>query len=156
MVRHRSPQAPAKPKFLLLKNYLAVVRASAGSNMFRKLYYKVGTRDIEVLGDGNLSCAVFVSSVLKIFSLIPEIHTTVKETEHDLRRAGWREVGTPATGSVIIWKAKRFKNGPHKHIGFCLGDGRAISNNSKKRSPQIHAWDYRPVEKILWHKKLEY
>ena len=95
-----------KPKLLLLKSYLAVAKASVGSNIFRRLYYKIGNREIEVLGDGNLSCATFVSFVLKIFSLVPEIHTTVKETEKDLRRVGWHTIKKPRPGAVIVYRPK--------------------------------------------------
>ncbi|HUZ93034.1 MAG TPA: NlpC/P60 family protein [Candidatus Paceibacterota bacterium] len=147
--------AAAKPKFILLKNCLAVARGSAGSNAFRKLYYKIGGREIDVLRDGDLSCAVFVSFILKIFSLIPEIHTTVKATEADLGRAGWREIKQPRPGAIVFYGPKTFKSGEtHRHIGIYLGSGRAISNSSKNRSPKIHKWNYRPVEKILFHKRL--
>jgi hypothetical protein len=146
----------AKPKFLLLENYLAVAKASVDSNVFRKLYYKIGNRKIEVLNDGDLSCAAFVSFILKIFSLIPEIHTTVRETEKDLRRAGWFTVRKPRPGAIIVYGPKITSSGEtHKHLGIYLGGGKAISNRDFKKSPKIDTWDYRSVEKILWHKKLE-
>ncbi len=149
-----------KPRFLLLKNYLTVARASAGSNLFRKLYYEVGAassgRHIEVLRDGNLSCAVFVSFVLKIFSLIPEIHTTVQETENDLRRAGWGRIKKPRLGAVIVYAPQTVSSGErHKHLGIYLGGGKAVSNRDFKKSPHVDAWNYRPVEKILFHPKLK-
>lgn len=161
-----------KPKFLLLKNYLAVAKASVGSNLFRKLYYEVHgitpswlashfgkerkKRIVEILRDGNLSCAFFISAILKIFSLIPEIHTTVRGTLEDLKHSGWREIKRPRPGSIIVWGSEKSKNGGvHKHIGIYLGDGKVISNRDFKKSPKIDRWDYRPVEKILWHKKLK-
>ncbi len=146
----------AKPKFLLLKNLLTVARASAGSNAFRKLHYSIDGHEIEALRDGDLSCAVFVSFILKIFSLIPEIHTTVRATVADLERSGWKAVKMPRRGAVIVYKEKFFsKSGEtHKHIGIFLGEGYAISNISKKRSPGIHEWNYRPIEKILFHPRL--
>lgn len=161
----------AKPKFLLLKNYLTVVRGSVGSNLFRKLYYEVHgstpswlaphfdkerkKRVVEILCDGDLSCAFFVSSILKIFSLIPEIHTTIRGTLENLMSAGWREIKRPRPGAIVVWGPKKSKNGGvHKHIGFYLGAGTAVSNSSKKRSPRVHPWNYRPVEKILHHPTL--
>lgn len=144
-----------KPKFLLLKNYLTVARASVGSPMFRKLYYEIGERETEVLRDGDLSCAVFVSTILKIFSLVPKIHTTVKWTVAGMKRAGWQPIKKPRPGAVIVYGPKKFKSGEtHKHVGIYVGNGKAVSNSSKNRSPKIHKWNYRPVEEILWNNKL--
>ncbi len=145
-----------KPAFLLLKNLLTVARGSTGSNAFRKLYYHVDGHEIEALRDGDLSCAVFVSFILKIFSLIPGIHTTVKATVIDLERSGWRTIKKTRPGAILVYRAKYFPRikETHRHVGIFLGKGKAISNVSKKRSPGIHKWNYRPVEKILWNKKL--
>jgi len=144
-----------KPKPMVLKNYLTVARASAGSQFFRKCYFQIDNRPVEVLRDGDLSCAFFVSAILKLFNLIKELHTTVVGTERDCELHGWREIKKPKPGAIIVWGPKKFKSGEtHKHIGIFLGAGKAVSNNSKKRSPSIRAWDYRPVERILWNEKL--
>lgn len=133
--------------------------------MFRRAFYKIGGKKMDVLQDGNLSCAVYVSSILKLFDLIPETHTTVKWTVEDMKKAGWKKIATPKTGAVIVWGPKTFKKSgeAHKHIGFYMGNQRAISNDWKKQSPAQHHWTYgttrdgspkRVVEAIYWHKKL--
>jgi len=147
----------AKPKPLLLKNLLAVTVASAGSPLFRNLWYRIDGKDIDVLRDGDLSCAFYVSSILKLFSLIGDIHTTVIKTEEDMQTHGWRKIKQPRPGAVVVWAPKTFpKSGEiHKHIGIYLGNGDVVSNSSKRRVPNKHDWQYRPVETIYAHPKLK-
>ncbi len=144
-----------KPDPLLLDNYLLVAQSSVGTRMFRKLHYRIGGQRVEVLRDGDLSCAFFVSAALKIFGLIGELHTTVAATVTDLRGRGWKLIPRPRKGAIIVWAPKKFRSGEtHRHIGIYPGGGRAVSNSSKRRSPRIHAWNYRPVEGILWNSKI--
>lgn len=155
-----------KPRLLLLQNYLAVIKASVGSQMFRRLYFKVGRKKIDVLRDGDLSCAFFVSTILKLFGLISEIHTTVAGTVEEMKRTGWKKIpvkgrsasgGKLEVGCIVVWAAKRQPPSwePHKHIGFYIGNGRVISNDYRKKSPQIRAVNYRATESFWWHKKLK-
>lgn len=146
----------AKPSFLLKKNLLFIAKSAIGTKMFRKLYFSIGGKKIDVLRDGDLSCAFFVSSLLKILGLIGEIHTTVSETEKDMVRHGWRTIKKPEPTAVIIYAPKISRSGEtHKHIGIYFGENKVISNRDFVRGPKIDKWNYRPVEKILWHKKLE-
>jgi hypothetical protein len=143
--------ATRKPKPIIQKNYLLFARMSAGSPAFRKLFYRIQEKEIEILRDGDLSCAFFVSAVLKIFDLIDALHTTVRATVQNLKRRGWKRIPKPRIGAIIIWAPKRFKSDEtHRHIGFYLGGGKAVSNSSKRRVPRIHAWNFRTVEEILW------
>ena len=148
------PRKKLKP--MVLENYLTIAKMSAESPIFRKLYCKKNGRRVDILHDGDLSCAFFVSVILKCFDLISKIHTTVVGAERELELNGWRKIKKPKPGAVIIWAPKKFEDGEvHRHIGIFLGAGEAISNNNRTRSPQIHIWNNRPVEKILWNKKLE-
>jgi hypothetical protein len=144
------PARPQKPIFLLRKTYLSVIQGSVGSKMFRECHFKIGSRNIEVLENGNLACAFYVSSILKIFDLLNELHTTVNATEEDLLRSGWQDIERPRVGCVIIYAPKT-----HRHLGFYIGKGAGINNNASKAAPHNHEWDYRPVERLLWHAKLE-
>jgi hypothetical protein len=49
--------------------------------------------------------------------------------------------------------------GTHKHIGFYIGNNRAISNNSvHDGGPAEHDWTFegkRKVEAVLWSEKLQ-
>ncbi|MDE2021814.1 MAG: hypothetical protein KGI71_02745, partial [Patescibacteria group bacterium] len=53
-----------KPALKLFPSYSAAVQNSIGTNLFRSLYYRINGKTIDVLDNGDLSCAVFVSSVL--------------------------------------------------------------------------------------------
>ncbi len=152
--------------FFLFDTYMAMVRHSVGTAMFRNAYYKVNGKKEDVLRDGDLSCAVYVSSLLSLLELIPEVHTTVRGTVEDMRNVGWRRITRPRKGCVIVWGAKTFKKSgeTHGHIGFYIGNQKAISNSSKKRAPAVHHWTYgkkgsashRTIEAMYWHNQLSH
>lgn len=148
-----------KPILIIRDSYLALIKNSVGANFWRNLYFKINGRQQDVLQDGELSCAFFVSSVLLILGLIKEIHTTVKKTLVDMESLGWQEIKKPKLGSVLVWEEKL----SHKHIGFSLGGKTAISNRSSLHRPGKHHLTFgvkkdgsakRGIIKILWHKKL--
>jgi len=125
--------------------YLSIIKNIAGSKSFRHLYAKVGGKKTDILKNGRLSCAFFVSSILKIFGQIKNLHATVAGTEKDLKSSGWHKIKILKEGSVIIWE----KINNHSHIGFYLGDNKAISNDSKSRAPEIHHYAYNGKRKII-------
>jgi len=155
-----------KPKasFALFRSYMAAIKNSAGTKIFKNLYYnEIDGRVIDVLQNGNLSCAYYVTSILYHFKLIDEMRLGVAETAEAMKRAGWKIIEKPVPGSVIVWEEKFFKSSgkSHMHIGFYLGKGKAMSNSSKGKSPLIHFWrynleprNYRKIKEILWHDKL--
>src|SRR3989344_997793 len=112
-------------KLLKNKNYLTIIENSAkGENwMFRNLYFEIDGKEVDVLEDGGLSCAMFVSSILYLNKLIGDIHTTVVGTEKDMLESGWYEIRDLKLGAVIIWEKKiGNKDGlPHYHNGFFMG-----------------------------------
>lgn len=137
---------------LFFENYIAAARNSVGSKLFRNLYCLVNGHKSDVLRDGDLSCAFFVSSLLTLFGFTEKIHTTVMGTVKELEQQEWKRITKPRVGAIIVWSAQKFSDGEaHRHIGIFLGNGKAISNSYKKRSPQIHAWNYRPIEMMLWN-----
>lgn len=143
---------------LLKETYLAVIKNSVGTKMFKNLFAKVNSKKKDIVENGNLSCAFYASSILYLFKLIKDIHATVNGTIKDLEESGWTKIKTPKNGCVLVWAEKDFGNGGlHKHIGFYIGNSNAVSNNSKTGFPTCHNWkeyDNRKVEKIFWHKKL--
>ncbi|OGY57547.1 MAG: hypothetical protein A3D47_01130 [Candidatus Colwellbacteria bacterium RIFCSPHIGHO2_02_FULL_43_15] len=146
---------------MLLDTYLSVLRGSINSKAFKHLYAEVSGKRVDILENGKLSCAFFASSILSSFGLIKSIHATVNGTEKDLYASGWKKIKHPKAGSVLVWEIKSKKE-PHRHVGFYVGDKKAVSNGSDVRVPVIHDWTYgrnknkprRKVEAILWHKKL--
>ena len=149
---------------IIFDTYIAVIKNSVGSKMFRNFYAKVDGKKSDIMKNGDLSCAWFVSSLLYLFKLIKDAHATVNGTIKDLQQSGWKKIKKPKIGNVIVWEKIDFGNKDfHKHIGFYIGNNKAIStSNSKKGQPIIHHWTYgikrnkpvRKVKAIFWHKKL--
>jgi len=135
---------------LNFKTYLSFIKNSANSKSFQSLFAQVDGLEKDITKKGKLSCAFFTSSVLKIFSQIKNLHATVSGIIKDLEKSGWKEIKIPQKGSILIWESK---NG-HRHIGFYLGNNKAISNNSQKRTPQIHHYTFNNKRKIesIFHK----
>lgn len=150
-------------KFLLKESYLKIIKNSLGSKIFRNLYFNINGKKTDILKNGDLSCAFFVSWILKNFELIKQTHATVNGTIKDMKKSGWHKIKKPKVGAVLVWEEKYFKNGKHKHIGFYIGNNKAISNSFKRKGPIIHHWTFgvkngiskRKVEEIWWNKKLE-
>ncbi|MFP4539392.1 MAG: hypothetical protein ACLFNN_00465 [Candidatus Paceibacterota bacterium] len=131
--------------------YMAVIGNSAGVEMFRNVYADVDGEYTDITDNGDLSCAFFVSSVLKIFGLIKEIHITVNSTVKDMERNGWVDTDDPEPGDVVVWSEEHSNEEKHRHIGFFLGEDRAISNSKHKRHPIEHSLEMkdREVERFL-------
>ncbi|MFC1622637.1 hypothetical protein ACFL1Y_01420 [Patescibacteria group bacterium] len=151
-----------KPKIqLLLKDsYLAMIKNSVGAKMFRNFYGKINNKKKDLTLDGQYSCAFFVSFILLPFKLISEGHLTVESTMQDLKKSGWYKISKPKIGSILFWESFDFgDNDPHPHIGFYIGNKKAISNSSETHNPEIHHYTYgkynRKIKSIWWHKKLD-
>jgi hypothetical protein len=59
-------------------------------------------------------------------------------TKRDLVESGWQLVDQPQTGDVLIWEAQGFDAGPQEHIGFSIGNGRAVSLSWQEKVPVEH------------------
>lgn len=144
---------------LIFDTYLAVIKNSVGSKLFKNFYAKVGGRKTDIMENGNLSCAFYVSSALTMLKLIKGIHGTVDSTIKDLRQSGWVVIKKPKIGSVIVWEKMSLGGDDyHKHIGFYIGNEKAISNNSRFGYPTQHHWTFsgkREVEMLFWSSKIK-
>jgi len=162
----------AKPKKLSVKTllkdtYLAIIKNACGSVLWSNYYALVNGKREDIVHDGATSCAFFVSSILKTFNLIKELHLTVKGTEKDLKESGWQIIKVSSkipVGSVVIWE-KKFpadkilsKGEKHYHIGFYIGDEKTISLWAYHNFPVIHHWTYNKSRKIIrvyWNKQIK-
>lgn len=143
-------------KLLTYKNYLEVIKKSEKSEMFRSLWVKDQGEEKDILKDGQIACAYYVSSILKIFDLISNPHATVSGTVRDMINSGWRETNELKIGNVLVWEEKEFENGErHTHIGFYLGDDKAISNSDELGVPKIHHYTEGKTEKDEPKRKIE-
>lgn len=147
---------------------MAVIQGAPGSKMFGRAYALVDGKKKEVTEKGNLSCALFPSFVLKYFNLIKKGHYTVTGLVRDLEESGWKKIKKPKLGCILVWgvqddkKNKNYTFG-HKHIGFYVGNGKAVSNMSSKGCPGKHHWTFgtrnmkpvRKVEAMYWNERIE-
>ncbi len=141
-------------KRLVYKTYIRIIENSIGTNMFRSSFGVVQDEHVDLTKDGELSCAFFVSSILKLCDYIDTPHLTVRGTVNDLIQNEWKEIETPSVGSVLVWK--KFEILPkvfHEHIGFYIGNGKIISNDSRKGYPIEHNFEKEKdkIDKILSH-----
>lgn len=147
---------------LWFESYIAMISNSVGTEMFKNFYIEKEGNKKDVFNNGELSCAYYVSSVLTLFGQNNKSHATVESTIKDLEEHKWQKL-KPKTklevGDVIIWEDMEFADEPgvlHPHIGFYLGNKKAISNNYKIGSPQKHLVESldRPIKTIYRGKHL--
>ena len=156
-----------KPQLDVFRSYIAAIENSVGTNLFRNMYFRVDGKVVDVLDDGDLSCAVFVTAILRMFNLIKDPHTTVKATLEDIKESGWYEIKEPRKGALIHWGFKKKDDGTqgkHHHLGFYLNEQEAISNDSIARVIAKHHPTYGTLENgearrdilaYYWHEKLD-
>ena len=162
------PLPPHSFRIKKLKSLLVIVENSirGGDNyLFRNLYADINGAEKDILEDGALSCAVFVSAVLLNLGLIKKPHATVASAIKDMSESGWQEITQLNPGVVIVWEKIKFEDGKeHPHLGFYVGKDEAVSNSFPDRCPRRHHVTYgtnpdgtpaRKIEKIYWHKDLD-
>jgi len=156
------------PKVILnlFETYMSLIKGAVGTDMFRHAYGTLDGKSKDLTQDGNLSCAYFPSFVLLHFGLIKEAHITVSGLVKDLEKSGWKKIRRPKTGCILVWgemddkKDKNYSFG-HEHVGFFVGNGKAISNLSSKKTPGRHHWTFgekngepkRRIRAMYWHEK---
>lgn len=136
------------------KSLFVLIKNSLDTNLFQSVYFFINNKSQDIYKKGKLSCAFYVSTILKIIDMLENIHATVNGTIKDLEKSGWYKINNLKKGAVIIWSSN--KEG-HRHIGFYIGKNQAVSNNSKLKKPSIHSINYnnRAIELIYFHKDLE-
>lgn len=154
-------------KIHFFETYLAVIKNSVGSKLFRNFFMEIDGKKIDATRDGIVSCAYLVSNILHMFpslKLIREPHLTVSATVKDLKESGWTEIAEPRIGAILVWEPKMAAGSLNAHIGFYIGDDKAVSNFYETGMPAEHHWTsgtnadgspVRKVEMILWNPALE-
>ena len=139
-----------KPERLYAKSFIQLIHNSVGSNLFRNFYVKTPERgEFDALDDGYNACAFYVSAVLVIFKKISGIHGTIDSTIKDLQESGWIRVNEPKEGDVIVWEAKQFDDVLKEHIGFSIGNDRAISVSWTSKTPMEHSDTFNGKREIV-------
>jgi len=144
-------------KFLTYKNYLTVIKNSVGSKMFQHVYVLDNNKEKDIIKGGELSCAYYVSCILKLFNLIDQEispHAMTGGLVKNILNNGWEETKELKVGNILIWEEIL----GHQHLGFYLGKDMAISHRDEKKTPMIHHYTYkgkRKIIKIFTHKIIE-
>ena len=145
-------------KLLFFKTYLKTIKNSLESKIFQDIWAEKDNQELNIVEEGNKSCGIHVSGILKWFDLIEANHATVKGTIADMKKSDWEEIDDPKVGCVIYWEAREGNGSVNEHLGFYIGDGKAISNSSIEKVPKEHSYNYNNSRKILnlyWHPKLD-
>lgn len=148
-------------KNIFKQNFLTVIRNSEGTEMFRN-YFNLKGKDI--LSNGDLSCAFFVSTVLLMFGFLDKFYFRVVDVVDEMEKNGWQKVTRLRKGCIVVWNPVVQNGRGHFHIGFYLGNRIAISNRSSIGKPGKHPVVYSGLDKqktkkvtiraIYWHPKL--
>lgn len=140
------------------ETYIKMIQNSVGSKLFRCLYVKVENQKEpkDVLGNGELSCAVFVGSILALNGLISRPHATVGGVIKELEKLCFQKINLSKMeiGDIIIWDKNNDLDSDNMHIGFYAGKNSAISNSTKFKKIKKHHVTYgkengKPVRNIL-------
>ena len=127
-------------------SYLAMIESSPGTKMFQHYYASFdGGEVIDTLEDGRASCAFYVSSILTIFKAVKSTHSTVGSVEQDMKDSGWLLVDAPEAGDVLIYEDITLPTEDEAvpHMGFYIGDEKAVSNSYTQCVPIVHDYKYR-------------
>ena len=135
-------KTPPLGNILQKESYLAMIRNSVGTSLFRNLYAITGEEKQDILKNGVRSCAFFVSTVLHAFYLVETPHASVSGLERDLINSGWRKTETPNSGDVLVWEPILQVDNVNAHMGFFIGDNKAVSNDWQTRVPAEHHMTY--------------
>ncbi len=145
-------------QLLARESYLQAIENSVGARLFQNLFAKKDGISVDLTEGGNLSCALFVSSILMLHHLIDPSrapHATVNGLLRNMEDSGWKTGTSIVPGAILVWEAMvQGGSEPHTHIGFALSESEAISNMWEKRTPEKHhiyfgmSSDGSPIRKI--------
>lgn len=145
-------------KLLFFDTYIDTIKNSVDSKIFQNLWAEEDGNKTDIIEAGKKACGLHVSGVLKWFDLIDSNHATVGGVIEDMKNSGWKKIEEPKPGCVIHWEEWSQGGTPSEHLGFYIGDKKAISNDWKSKTPSVHHWTYkdkRGIEDLYWHPKLE-
>lgn len=142
------------------ETYLKMIENADGARIFNSLFVRRENSDKteDILNDGELSCAFFVSNLLFIFGWVNAPHTTVKSMREVLLGNEWEDVGVNniQQGDILFWEEMIFDDGDaHSHIGFALNEAEAISTSEKSRRILRHHITYGTGEDGTPKRKVE-
>ncbi len=141
-------------EILRKKTYIKSIENSVGSRIFNSLYvhYKDTGKTVDILNDGEYSCAFFVSSILLIAGLMDKPHATVKSLKDIIGKSDkWNAVENSdiQPGDVVFYEKLKFENGTENaHVGFALDKSNAVSTSYETKVVAKHPVKNRKIEVV--------
>jgi len=149
-----------KPKILKKETYLKMIGNSIGSKLFNSIIAIDNGVEKDILNDGQVSCAVFVSNILFLNGLLSKQRATINSLENDLLSLPqFQQISEvnykPEKGDMVIWESIKFNSGSeHRHIGFILNSKEAVSTDYREKCVVKHDI-YRNTEDSTKIRKIE-
>ncbi len=140
---------------------------AAGSKIWAKSFILDSEGDVhDIYENGNLSCAYFISAILKVNDLWQDqCVANVNSLTAKLPDNGWILIPEARIGSIIIYgESKGRRSWATKHVGIIVGEDEVISNGSShSHTIEAHPVNYmklqdgtpRKIEGYWWHKDFE-
>jgi len=141
---NRSEPIAVKPEILRKETFLKMVENSVGCKLFNSLIMKKDGAVVDILGDGDVSCATFTSSILFLNRFLPEQKSTVPGLEKVISESDlFEEIPAsdylPIKGDIVFWEKIRGNDGAdHRHVGFVLNESEAVSTTGISHSAIRH------------------
>lgn len=125
-----------------------MIKGSVGSNAYQHIWADFDGIRKDTMEDGRASCAFFVSGILAMFNVIDKYHSIVPNVVEAMIKAGWQKVEAPKAGDVLVWDDKVVESGEPAvpHMGFYIGEEKAVSNSASSRAPAVHDYLFRDHE----------
>lgn len=134
------PEESKKPQFtpLTFETFLKAAEHAPGTGIFRSLIVKNEETGevLDILKDGEYSCAFFISGLLALCKFLPEPCTTVASLEKQLTESEWIKIDSEKTkkGNIIIWEEIVFEDGSrNRHAGIAVSETEAVSTSYQTR-----------------------
>jgi len=129
------------------KSFLKALENAKGTKIFNTFYVldKRTGKERDVLNDGEFSCAFFVGGMLTLFGLLERPHATVTTTIEKIKERGHEPINPTnlEAGDIIVWEKQTFEDGTvNEHMGFYLGDERAVSTDYQKKEATHHHYTF--------------
>ena len=141
-------------EILRKETYLKAIENSPGTKLFNSLLirFKDSGKTVDILDDGELSCAFFVSSVLFLMQAVVKSCSTVQSLKKLIDASpDWFSIvpEKAESGDVVFYKKSLIEDGTESaHVGFVFGESDAISTDYITKSVIRHSIGKREIDCI--------
>ncbi len=116
-----------------------MIENSVNTQMFNSIIIKDCNEGIiDLLNNGEYSCASFVSSVLLLNNIVSKTCATVLSLERSLKDnpniGSIYDESKIIPGDILVWEKTMYEDGSgNRHIGFAISNKEAISTSYKNK-----------------------